>query len=120
MVAGGQPVFAVLVAEVEVVDDADSGLKLQDVRPSGGFTGTTWIRRNRQGVAFRSAFRKMCRSARMSTMADQEEISRGVAQGEELRVIAARIGRDPSIVSREVNRHGRAGDLSGHDGRAGR
>ena len=40
---------------------------------------------------------------RMLTDADREEISRGNAEG---RVIAERIGRDPSVVSREVARHG--------------
>lgn len=43
---------------------------------------------------------------RMLTVADREEISRGMAEGVEYRVIAARIGRDSSIVSREVARHG--------------
>ena len=39
-------------------------------------------------------------------LSDREEISRGLAEGVELREIAARIGRDPSVVSREVARHG--------------
>ena len=39
-------------------------------------------------------------------MADREEISRGLAELLEYKDIAARIGRDPSIVSREVTRHG--------------
>ncbi|MDP9375171.1 MAG: helix-turn-helix domain-containing protein, partial [Chloroflexota bacterium] len=43
---------------------------------------------------------------RMLTMVDREEISRGLAEGLELREIAARIGRNPSVVSREVRRHG--------------
>nr|WP_229686873.1 IS30 family transposase [Longimycelium tulufanense] len=42
----------------------------------------------------------------MLTVEDREEISRGVAQGLEFVVIAARIGRNPSVVSREVARHG--------------
>nr|MDQ2710145.1 helix-turn-helix domain-containing protein [Actinomycetota bacterium] len=37
---------------------------------------------------------------------DREEISRGIAEGAQGRVIAGRIGRDPSVVSREVARHG--------------
>jgi len=40
---------------------------------------------------------------RMLTDADREEISRGNAEG---RVIAERIGRDPSVVSPDVARHG--------------
>lgn len=46
----------------------------------------------------------------MLTMIDREEISRGLAEGLEYKEIAGRIGRNPSIVSREVGRHGgRAG-----------
>lgn len=43
---------------------------------------------------------------RMLTLADREEISRGLAESLEYKEIAVRIGRDPSIVSREVARHG--------------
>src|SRR4029450_1824847 len=38
--------------------------------------------------------------------AEREEISRGIAAGDSLRVIARRLGRTPSTVSREVARHG--------------
>lgn len=41
----------------------------------------------------------------MLTLADREEISRGIAEGVH-QVIAERIGRCPSIVSREIARHG--------------
>jgi IS30 family transposase len=37
---------------------------------------------------------------------DREEISRGIAQDQSGVVIAARIGRDPSVISRELARHG--------------
>jgi IS30 family transposase len=40
------------------------------------------------------------------TPAEREEISRGLASGESLRVIAARLGRPASTVCREVNRNG--------------
>ena len=40
------------------------------------------------------------------TMAEREEISRGLATGESLRAIAARLGRSASTVCREVNRNG--------------
>ena len=43
---------------------------------------------------------------RMLGAADREEISRGIAEGVEGVVIAARIGRDPSVVSRDIARHG--------------
>jgi len=39
-------------------------------------------------------------------MAEREEISRGVAAGESCRQIAARLGRAPSTVSRELGRNG--------------
>ncbi len=40
------------------------------------------------------------------TVGDREEISRGLATGVSFRQIAARLGRAPSTVSREVGRHG--------------
>jgi IS30 family transposase len=43
---------------------------------------------------------------RMLTLADREDISRGLAESLEYKEIAARIGRDASVVSREVGRHG--------------
>jgi len=42
-------------------------------------------------------------------MAEREEISRGVAAGEPCRQIAARLGRAPSTVSRELTRNGGRG-----------
>lgn len=55
---------------------------------------------------------------RMLTDQDREEISRGIAAGEEQKQIADRIGRDPSVVCREIARHGgregyRAGRAAG-------
>ena len=46
------------------------------------------------------------RSGRVLSLADREEISRGIAAGMSLRDIAVKIGRSPSTVSREVGRHG--------------
>ena len=40
------------------------------------------------------------------TLAEREEISRGVATGHSIRTIASQLGRAPSTVSREVNRNG--------------
>ena len=46
------------------------------------------------------------RAARTLTLAEREEISRGLAHAEPVRRIAARLGRAPSTISREVRRHG--------------
>jgi len=46
------------------------------------------------------------RARRALTLAEREEISRGVVAGQSLRWIAAALGRAPSTVSREINRNG--------------
>jgi IS30 family transposase len=49
----------------------------------------------------------------MLTESDREEISRGIAENVDSAVIAARIRRDPSIVCREIVRHGGRGAYRG-------
>ena len=66
-----------------------SGLHPRDDR------GYRWILSARAG-------RRRC----ALTPAEREEISRGLATGDSLRVIAARLGRPASTVCREVNRNG--------------
>lgn len=46
------------------------------------------------------------RSVRVLSLAEREEISRGLAAGVSIRSIAQTLGRAPSTVSREVRRHG--------------
>ncbi len=46
------------------------------------------------------------RSIRSLTLAEREEISRGLAAGRSLRSIALRLGRSPSTISRELRRNG--------------
>jgi len=46
------------------------------------------------------------RSPLALTLQDREEISRGVAAGDSARRIAARLGRSPSTITRELDRHG--------------
>jgi len=50
------------------------------------------------------------RSARVLSVAEREEISRGLAAHASFRAIAQGLGRAPSTVSREVGRHGGRGD----------
>src|SRR5271154_7062536 len=57
--------------------------------PSGGIAPTT---RRRSGVAL--------------SLAEREDISRGIASGSSIRAIASGLGRVASTVSREVTRHG--------------
>ena len=54
----------------------------------------------------RPAKAEPARSALQLSLAEREEISRGIAAGESLRRIAARLRRSPSTVAREVTRHG--------------
>ncbi len=46
------------------------------------------------------------RSRLAVTLAEREEISRGIAVGQSLRSIAVSLGRSPSTVSREIKRNG--------------
>ena len=50
------------------------------------------------------------RSRLALTLAEREEISRGLASGHSLRMIAARLGRAASTISRELQRNGGAVD----------
>jgi IS30 family transposase len=49
------------------------------------------------------------------TLAEREEISRSVAEGRSIRSTAARLGRAPSTVSREVRRNGGQADYRASD-----
>ena len=54
------------------------------------------------------------RSPRHLSLLEREEISRGVAAGESLRMVASRIGRAPSTISRELARNGGRPDYRAH------
>src|SRR6478672_3699712 len=69
--------------------DRSSGAIFEHLRPHGGI---------------RPVPRR--RSRRVLSLADREEISRGVAAGLSLRAIASSLRRAPSTVSRELRRNG--------------
>ena len=50
-----------------------------------------------------------CRSQFALSLAEREEISRALATGRSIRSIACQLGRDPSTVSREIQRNGSQG-----------
>ena len=50
------------------------------------------------------------RCPRSLTLAEREEISRGLAEGQSIRSVAMRLGRAPSTVSREIKRNGGSSD----------
>ena len=49
------------------------------------------------------------RAAHHLSLAEREELSRGLAQGDGVRALARRLGRAPSTISREIARHSPAG-----------
>jgi IS30 family transposase len=62
-----------------------------------------------QGIVSRTGGvqpRQRSRSSRSLSLAEREEISRGIASGRSLRSIALRLGRAPSTISRELIRNG--------------
>jgi IS30 family transposase len=64
--------------------------------------GVTYVLRQAGGLPERPRHR----SSRVLSLAEREEVSRGLTAGESFRSIAARIGRAPSTVSREAARNG--------------
>ena len=77
---------------------------------------TAWRLRQETGLsrhAVKRALRRLAkrpvvvpRSPLRLSLAEREEISRGLVAGESFRAIAGRLGRSASTVSREVRRHG--------------
>jgi len=61
----------------------------------------------------RPPLRRRC--PRSLTLAEREEISRGLAEGRSIRSLASRLGRAPSTVSREIRRNGGSADYRATD-----
>ncbi len=86
----------------ESISDISRALK----KPPGSIHG---MLRATGGIAPPRRRRRRC----ALTLAEREEISRGLATGDSLRTIAARLGRSASTVCREVNRNGGRGRYRG-------
>lgn len=57
---------------------------------------------------------KRRRSGRVLTLAEREEVSRGLVAGRSIRSIADALGRAPSTISREITRNGGPGGYRAH------
>jgi transposase, IS30 family len=96
--------------QLEFWDGVRSGLAWRDAAAAAGARRTAegWFERA-GGVRANGPGRV---SGRYLSLAEREEIAVGLAAGEPLRVIAARLGRAPSTVSREVRRNSARGARS--------
>jgi len=54
------------------------------------------------------------RSTRVLSLAEREEISRGLVADRPIRAIASQLGRSPSTISREINRNGGQAQYRAH------
>src|SRR5437762_12016748 len=83
----------------------------------GAEDAPAWVMRQETGVSRHAVLRQVRRLRRRPkrgptrsplrlSLAEAEEISRGLASGESLRAIASRLQRTPSTVTREVGRNG--------------
>jgi IS30 family transposase len=88
----------------EIWDRLARGERAQSIGPAVGCHHNTVRELVAHSGGIRPRERK--RAARSLSVAEREEISRGLAQGESMRSIAARLGRAPSTVSREVAHNG--------------
>ena len=80
------------------------GDSLEKIAQLFGRTHSSVARILRQSGGIRPP--KRVRSGRTLSLAEREEISRGVVTGRSLRSIAASLNRAPSTISREINRNG--------------
>jgi len=90
--------------KLEIWSRWSEGLSVKAIGRATGrsHTGVSYVLRAVGGVRPRPRKRR----DRSLSMAEREEISRGLQAGESLRAIAARLGRAPSTISREVTANG--------------
>ena len=91
----------------EIWDRWQRGEGLKSIGRVFGKTSSSIFAHLRPHGGIRPAPRQRARAA--LSLAEREEISRGVAAGASLRSIAARLGRAPSTISRELRRNGGRG-----------
>ena len=96
--------FFTAAESAEVWDRWQRGEGLKLIGRMFGRTSSSIFAHLRPHGGIRPALRR--RSGRTLSLAEREEISRGVAVGASLRSIASRLGRAASTVSRELRRNG--------------
>jgi IS30 family transposase len=96
--------FFTAAESAEIWDRWQRGEGLKLIGRMFGKTSSSIFAHLRPHGGIRPAPRR--RSRRVLSLAEREEISRGVAAGASLRSIAARLGRAASTVSRELGRNG--------------
>src|SRR5215469_16105702 len=103
VVKSGRPA-APRVLQVQFWEGVRSGLGVADAGVAAGVGHEIAFRWFRQAGGVKSNGARPV-SGRYLSLAEREEIAVGLAAGEPVRVIAARLGRSPSTVSREVRRN---------------
>ena len=96
--------FFTAAESAEIWDRWQRGEGLKLIGRMFGKTSSSIFAHLRPHGGIRPALRR--RSERVLSLAEREEISRGVAAGASLRSIASRLGRAASTVSRELRRNG--------------
>ncbi len=111
MVKNGRPGLPRSV-QAEFWEGVRSGLGVTEARLAAGVGNEVAFRWFKQAGGVKSNGPRPV-SGRFLSAGEREEIAVGLAAGESLRVIAGRLGRSPSTVSREVRRNGCRGVYRG-------
>jgi DNA-binding CsgD family transcriptional regulator len=105
VVKNGRPA-APRALQVEFWEGIRSGLGIQDAGLAAGVGREIAFRWFKQAGGVKSNGPRAA-SGRYLSLREREEIAVGLAAGLSVRVIAARLGRSPSTISREVRRNSR-------------